>query len=78
MKKNIKKLMLMTGFVLVGFTMLAQPPAGPPPPPSGGHGQTGNQPGGGAPLGSGLAILLSLGAAYGGKKIYDMRKKLDE
>lgn len=46
----------------------------PPPPPSGGHGQSGNQPpGGGVPVGSGLVILMALGAAYGGRKIYQIR-----
>lgn len=39
-----------------------------PPPPSGGHGQSSNQNGGSAPLGSGLAILLTLGAGYGAYK----------
>lgn len=47
----------------------------PPPPPSEGHGQTGNHAGGGAPIGGGLFILLGLGAAYGGKKLYDLRKE---
>ncbi len=28
----------------------------------------------GAPIGGGLFILLGLGAAYGGKKLYDKRK----
>ena len=47
-----------------------------PPPPSS-HGATGNQEanGGGAPIGGGLFILLGLGAAYGGKKLYDNRKE---
>ena len=55
--------------------LFAQVP--PPPPPS--HGSSGNQPGGNAPIGGGLLILLSLGVAYGGKKIYDMKKeKLEE
>lgn len=40
---------------------------------------SGNTPvGGGAPIGGGLFILLGLGAAYGGKKIWDYRKKLEE
>jgi len=45
----------------------------PPPPPS--HGQTGNvtPPGGGAPIGGGLFMLIGLAAAYGGKKIYDWK-----
>ena len=42
---------------------------GPPPPPSGGHGQTGNQTGGSAPLGGGMFIMLTLGAVYGGIEI---------
>lgn len=49
----------------------------PPPPPSD-HNLTGNQAadtGGGAPIEGGLFILLGLGAAYGGKKIYDMCKE---
>ncbi len=32
----------------------------------------------GAPIGGGLFILLGLGAAYGGKKLYDKRKTMDE
>ena len=68
-----KQLILATALFLASTTaLLAQVP---PPPPSG-HGSGGNQPaGGGAPIGSGIAILLSLGAAYGGKKVYDFRKK---
>jgi len=31
--------------------------------------------GGGAPIGGGLFILLGLGAAYGGKKVYELNKK---
>lgn len=47
----------------------------PPAPPDGGHGATGNQApgdeGGSAPVGSGVAILIGLGAAYAGKKVYN-------
>ncbi len=39
-----------------------------PPPPD--HGEDEDQP---APIGSGLVVLLALGAAYGAKKIYDIR-----
>jgi len=31
--------------------------------------------GGGAPLGEGLFILIGLGAAYGARKIYNMKKE---
>jgi hypothetical protein len=48
---------------------------GSPPPPPGEHSQTGNQPpGGGTPIGSGLLIMLALGAAYGGNKLRNIRK----
>jgi len=53
----------------------------PPPPPAGGHGQSGNQTadsGGGAPIGGGLGILMALGAAYGGRKIYMAWKEQKE
>ena len=72
MKKQIKTLLLSITFILfaaIGFTQ-------PPPPPSGaGHGASGNQTGGNAPVGGGLFILLGLGAAYGGKKLYDKQKE---
>lgn len=46
-----------------------------PPDPPGDHG-SGNdeESGGGAPIGSGLFILLGFGAAYGGRKLYKMNK----
>ena len=79
MKYIIKTLtisLLITGATLISSSIYAQ--TDPPPPPET-HGEAGNQPpGGGAPIGSGLFILLSLGAAYGGKKIYNYRKKKSE
>ncbi|MCK9447606.1 MAG: hypothetical protein M0Q41_01385 [Bacteroidales bacterium] len=78
MKKFISILLILMGFVLYNPDVVAQGP--PPPPPN--HGQSGNQPaGGGAPIGSGLGILMILGAAYGGAKIYQAvknREKLEE
>ena len=53
---------------------------GPPPPP-GDHGQNTNQPagpGGSAPIGSAVALMIGLFGAYGAKKAWDSRKKLDE
>jgi hypothetical protein len=69
MKKTILILLVIIASVTT-TNLLAQAP--PPPPP--GHGSTGNQTGGNAPIGGGLFILLGLGAAYGGKKIYDIKK----
>jgi len=79
MKKNIATIVLMGSLLFIGHNMAAQDP---PPPPGGGHGQSGNSPsGGGAPIGGGAWILLALGAAYGGKKIYNwnhQNQKLEE
>jgi len=42
------------------------------------HGSTHDEPnGGGAPIGGGVLILLGLGVAYGGKKYYDFRQKIN-
>ena len=74
MKKNIKILAIALLMAVATFISSIAKADDPPPPPPG-HGETGNVPGGGAPIGSGLFILLGLGAAYGGKKIYDYKKK---
>ena len=61
-------------FAVAGYTQ-------PPPPPGGSSGSSngqGNKIGGSGPVGSGLFILLGLGAAYGGKKIYNLRKSKEE
>ena len=74
MKKTIITLLVIIATVTT-INLFAQAP--PPPPPA--HGATGNQNGGNAPIGSGIFILLGLGAAYGGKKVYDLKKeKLEE
>ncbi len=69
MKKQFKTLMIALVFSLFAYNGFAQVP---PPPPNGGHGQSGNQNGGSAPIGGGMFILLGLGAAYGGRKLYRM------
>jgi hypothetical protein len=74
--KTLIKILFIILFAL--NTSLLFPQGAPPPPPSG-HGSEINQPAGnGAPIGSGLGILLALGAAYGGKKVWDYRRKLEE
>lgn len=79
MKTRIKSF---ASFLIIAFltisplVLIAQ---GAPPPPPGEHGESGNQPaGGGASITGGMGILLALGAAYGGKKIWDYRMKLEE
>ena len=76
--KNIVRIFVLTLFVLVLIvpptSVFAQDP--PPPPPGGGHGAGGSQvPGGGAPICSGLVLLIAMAAGYGGKKVYDFRKR---
>ncbi|PIQ32334.1 MAG: hypothetical protein COW63_07075 [Bacteroidetes bacterium CG18_big_fil_WC_8_21_14_2_50_41_14] len=73
MKNTIKKVLIALIFN-IGL-LLALPAQDPPPPPPGGHGDDTNQPAGGAPIGSGLGILLALGAAYAGKRIYTLTKE---
>lgn len=45
-----------------------------PPDMPGSHGTDGDAPGGGAPIGSGIIMLVALSAAYGGKKTYQLKK----
>jgi hypothetical protein len=71
MKTNIIKSLIFCGLLFININVYTQAP----PPPPGEHGSgTNEDPGGGAPIGSGISILLSLGAAYGGKKIYKVWK----
>ena len=70
----MKKILAITAILMIsGFSLLAQAP--PPPPNDPSNGGTGGPVGGGAPIGSGIAILLALGAGYGAKKVYDFRKR---
>ena len=76
MKKAILNL-IVTGLFITLPVIIASASAPPPPPPGGPGG--GEQPiGGAAPVGSGIIMLLSMGAAYGAKKVYDARKRLEE
>jgi len=70
MKTFTKSIAALITITLLTINISAQTP----PPPNGGNTPTpgNNTPvGGGAPIGSGLLILVALGAAYGGKKTYD-------
>jgi len=55
-------------FLLLMLLTFATPVSAQDPPPPPGHGESGNIPGGGAPIGEGLIMLVALGAAYGYKK----------
>jgi len=61
-------ILLFCTVMFLGYEVSAQ---GMPPPPPTSYGQSGDSPpGGGAPIGSGIALLLTLAAAYGGKKMF--------
>lgn len=72
MKKFIKTLAIIT-LITVGTALMAQNP----PHPNGGIDPTtgGNTPvGGGAPIGGGLIMMMIMGAAYGSRKVYQLKK----
>ncbi len=76
MKKTIKILVISALFFLAPFVLLAQTP----PHPNGGNapnsgGNTNTPVGGGAPIGSGLVMLIAMGVAYGAKKVYNLSKE---
>lgn len=83
MKNTIKKIIvmffLMVSPILISSVLADDPPAPGPgnsggsPVGSPGAGPVGGGAGGGAPIDGGLSILLALGAAYAGKKIYHLR-----
>jgi hypothetical protein len=73
MKQKIINYFLVVLLNMGAARSMAQPP--PPPLPQTGHGSANNQvPGGGAPVGSGTLLLISLAGLYGGKKVYLVRK----
>ena len=73
--KNITKA-LATLITITLLTINFSTAQTPPPPNGGGDPGSGNTPvGGGAPIAGGIGILLALGAAYGGKKVYEFRKR---
>jgi hypothetical protein len=77
MKKAILTLVIFISLIIVPVIMVSAS-APPPPPPPGGDPGNSTPIGGAAPIGSGFVILLSLGAAYGSKKVFDARKKIEE
>ena len=73
--KKIILIIIITCLMIPGMLFSQQRGPGNP-----GGEPTGNDPpiGGGAPVGSGMVILLSLGAAYLGRKVYVNHKKDQE
>jgi len=70
--KTIKLIITGIFFFFLTNGVMAQSP--PEPPDSHGSDQD-EEPGGNAPLSGGLIILMGLGAAYGGKKVFDLGKE---
>jgi len=72
----MKKTIFSIAFMLFAtVALMAQPNPGQ----NAGGGSVGGAPiGGSAPIGGGIALLISMAAMYGSKKVFDARKKLME
>jgi hypothetical protein len=74
--KTIAKLLVIMMMVFTTSALFAQ---GPPDPNGGNEPDGGNTPvGGRAAVSGGLIVLLTLGAGYAAKKVYDLRAKTSE
>lgn len=77
MKRKIVQLIITGAFVVAPLFMFAQPN------PGGGSNGTpvGGDPigggGGQAPIGGGIALLISMAIGYGTKKVFDARQKFE-
>lgn len=73
MKKPAPLLVTAATVITIMFFVNKATAQGPPRPPAGGHGQSANQQpgntGGSAPIGSGLGIMLLMGAVWAGYKV---------
>ena len=73
MKRKFRIILIAAFLMASPLLMMAQ---NPPHPNNGNAPNGGNGPvGGGAPIGSGLIILTAMGAAYGARKLYQVRSK---
>lgn len=72
MKRTYRTLLLSAGLFLLSSSVFCQ---GGPPPPPGDPSSGGGPVGGSAPVGGGIEILLALGAAWGSRKIYLLKKE---
>lgn len=73
--KNIKLVLTGIIFFFLSLGVMAQ---GDPPDPPGDHGGDDDVPGGGAPIGAGLYLMIGLAGAYGAKKVYQLVKEDEE
>ena len=76
MIQKIKKYLVLI-LILFSVSVFGQGTIPPEPPPQGGNPTGDGTPmGESAPIGGGITLLLAMGAAYGGKKYVDYRRKL--
>jgi hypothetical protein len=69
--KTTKLIITTIFFLFLSISIFAQPD-----PPGDDHGGGNDVPaGGGAAISGGMIVMLALGAGYGGKKVYDLKKK---
>jgi hypothetical protein len=75
MKKRIIQIIVAGAFAIAPLYMFAQPN------PGGGNTPVGGDPigggGGTAPIGGGIALLITMAAGYGLKKVFDARQKFE-
>ncbi len=75
MNPKLSKILLTIALMLtLSLGAIAQPPL--PPDNHGSGDDLSPQQGEPGPIGGGLLILMTLGAAYGAKKVYDARKRI--
>ncbi len=73
----MKKIIATLAIAIMFFGANAQDPPHPNDDVNPTQAGSGNSPvGGGAPIAGGIGILMALGAAYGGKKVWEYRKKM--
>jgi hypothetical protein len=68
-------IVVFTVFTSIEVVLAAGAGGGPPGPPGGGGGPPCWPPPCTIPLDGGISLLIAAGALYGGKKMYDNRKK---
>ena len=72
MKNTERLIILITIFILTQF--ISGPVQADPPGMPGNHGSNGDAPpGGGAPIGSGVVIMVALAGAFASKKVYQTK-----
>ncbi len=74
----MKKILSIITILMFSFVLSVNAQMTAPSDPGGGPGVDDDPIGGGAPIGGGSLILLGMAAVYGGKKIYDFRKNMED